>query len=675
MTTYLSDYCSYTVNDVVVSDLKIELRETDFNYASFVYPYQISTGTVITIMYGKTAEVFTGKVTQCKKLERTIDGKTRYDIEIVEPAIELENNYITTATITGLYINNNRYMCVYCRTIYFHEPLECSVCGGKVFTRDNKTLGQYVDNIIDGVKANNWYDASDYKYKSMKAPEGVNIDKIPSMGFTNCTVANALRRVINTVFNYGLWFEYKDNGNSKRIIYGKYRRDIYPNMYPTPISVSMIEKSTKHNIDGVIVYGDTNKQYAAVGSIGKNKKLVIYRYNQCNSIEELRAVAQRIWDDRREPQTRFEITFPAQYFEIHEGDRIHIYDTQSGLVYNEDGYLVKDVTITNTKIVVGIGSAKTTVFEILNDRLSTIDGSMMSFNTEEFDTGWINLSASSSPENWGNIASAEFTIKGETFFGNFILSPVCGAEQIEGASPSRVYATLADAQEYHTITPDSPMYMSAKDSFLPSWFPWTWKWVDMEATYIFDPDTTDEGAMVDWDVVWGSEELGVIMSASNGMIVDSGGTIPSSAVYSTVIHRWYVNGATNVPYSYPVFIAQCHEGTDSVTLKDIRARVAVFWESDTGSGYAPVETTAASCEIEMRVKYTDTDYTKWIPIYKTENPGLYIGKEYDMEGYIPNSQFKTGKHLIEFHMKGTGKASVRVYGRYSSFDEKTEIIL
>lgn len=655
MTTYISDYGTYTALGNIIGEVNIELRMTDLNYATFVCPTAIPVDTMLTIKYGLATDVFTGKVTQCRKLARTIDGKTRYEVELVEPAVELSNNYITTATTTGIYLKN--------------------------MNKSNpKTLGWFVQNIISSVSSNGWKDVSSYSIKQQTTPPGgtVGTDLIPSMGFSTSTVWTALNRVVCTIFNYGLWFDYKENGAVKEIIYGEYRSDI--KSFPVPISVSIIQNSNNYGVDGVIVYGETNDLYATIGNTAATKKVVAYRYNKCQSVDELKWVAQRIWESRSEPQIRYEIVFPGQYFKIREGDRLHIYDDQSGLEYSEDGYGVKDVKITQGTISVGIGAPKMTIFELLNDRLSVIDGNILHFEPINIDIGWTNVLAATTPEflndptSWGPTTDIPVVIKGETFLGGYYLTPTVGGETIEGAGYYRIYATVAHASEEVTITHPEALVISGEAVLLEDWFPWSWKWVDLEVHYIFG-EATEEDSQVDWNLVWGNDEKPQLYTVENGMIQDYGGSTSSSMVYSTVLHRWLVNSTENAPHSWPVFHVTCHDGTAFVVLKDVMVRMAIYY--DASGSYPPVESTMSSGVVQMRAVYgpeTAPATTDWITIYDTTDPSSYVGKEYDMEDYIDYTVFGTGEHTIQCRLMGTGNAAVYLEGRYTAFDEKTLVI-
>lgn len=657
MTTYLSNYGMYTVGNNVITEVDINLRSNSLNYATFMCPYYIPQGTIITIRYGMTKDVFTGKVSQCRKTNRTISGNTIYDIEIVELADELSNFYITDTTYTGIYINN---------------------LGGT----SSKTLGWYVQQILNRVGNSGWTDNSDAQFKDQTSPPGGTTgSKIPSMGFSTCTVMTALNRLIVNIFNYGLWFDYEKNGEYKRIRYGEYRSDIRE--FPTPINISMVENSVNHNVDGVIVYGESNDLCVTHGNVAHGKRTVAYRYNGCNSMDELRWVAQRIYDQRKVPQIRYEIQFPCEYFDVHEGDRIFIFDETVGLHESATGYGVKDVRIKNDSIVVGIGASTMTIFDILNDRLSIIDGNILSFQPLPIDTGWNNVFASSTSAFIGPTTEISVTIEGQTFLGDYQITPIIGGEQIEGAGFMRIYAVAAYNEPTVTITSAEAITINGSNSFLEEWFPWSFKWADIEVKYIFDPDLTAEGASIDWTMTWGNASNADLYTVDNGQVMDYGGYNTSSSQQSTLMHKWYVTEKVNAPHSYPLITATCAGTTTTATIKDVLVRVAVFY--DASGTYPPLETTMATGEIQMRIVYGPTaeqSYTDWITIYNSASADLYINKTYDGvdDLGLDYTVFGTGEHHVQYQMYGTnqegGLASASVYltGSYNAFDEKTEVV-
>jgi len=449
------------------------------------------------------------------------------------------------------------------------------------------------------------------------------------MGFSICTVLTALQRIVCNIFNYGLWFEYFDSSGRevRRIRYGEYLSDIYPTTIPS--TVSILENSIQYGIDGVIVYGETNKLYATKGNIGPQYKVAAYRYNGCQSLDELQYVANKIYEQRSILSTRYEVVFPGLYFDIHEGDRLHFYDSVIGIPKSDEGYGVKDVQITNKYIKVGLGAPKTTIFDILNDRLSIIDGNILSYDPYEFTLNWKNVMCAASTDTWGATTDFTVTISGETFMGDYLLTPIVGGEQVEGAGYKRIFAAIAHSTSDITIT-TSDTIITGKDVLNnPDFFPWTIDHAEVIVSYVFDPDETEEDAKVDWTMTWGNDTKD-LYTEDNYMITGFSGETYSSFVVSQVVHNWYLNGVESMPLSWPKLTVKCHTGTTSAVLKDLIVKLVIYYDAE--NTYAPVEVTMPNGQIRMRIKYPtsynqdEINYTDWITIYDTANKSAYIGK-------------------------------------------------
>jgi hypothetical protein len=640
----LTDYNIYTVNGKAIADVDINLRLVDLNYATFVSSIYIATGTEVTIKFQDINEVFKGKVTQCRKLARTVDNITRYDIEVVELAAELQNMYITSTTKTGIYINN---------------------------TSKEKKLGQYVSYIIDG---SGWGDSSDstYRYKDI-VEGGASDDSIPSMGFSNTTIYTALQRLIVSIFNYGLWFDYPSG--QKMVRYGPSNRTIAAGTYPAPINITMLENSNNYNVDGVVVYGADNSMVEHLGDISRDKKVVMYRYADCNSQTELRWVCRKVYDERSVPSMRYEIEFPAGYYTIHEGDVIHIYDESVGLPYNADGYGVKDVRIRNDKTTVGIGTSKLTIFDILNDRLSVIDGDFLSATPTSIDTAFGNVYANQvDPAAWGEESLAQISIGGTTFLGDLFMWPeFAGLGQSESSGYYRVYSAVGSiASLTATNTPvsiscggpyASPGYAPVLES---SWFPWSWQWVELELRFVSDANNvTDSGCS------WTCEWPGITLD-------DSGAGMYATYPYTPIIMRWHIGGLDNVPFSYPIFTFQhTGDGTEFI-MHDVVISLRVFYYPTSNPD---ISGTLTSGTVQMQIRNANNaTMMNWITIYDTTSPTTYVGKKYDLEDYISYSSVVPGTYYIAFRCKGDHPTAdyvgvgVRVTGQYASFEEDTEVI-
>ncbi len=652
MTHTLNDYKIYTVNSKVISDFVLYKRLTDLNYANFTSPVYISSGTEIVIKYLDIDEVFTGKVTQCRKVARTVNDIAQYEIEAVELAEELTNIYITDTTYTGLYINN---------------------------VKKTKTLGDFVGHIINGTE---WSDVSDYTYKSTTIVSGgASEDAIPSMGFSTCTVWTALQRLIVTIFNYGLWFEYP--AGNKALRYGEFNKEIQSGEYPTPINITMQENSTNYNIDGIVVYGADPSLYHYYGDISKGGKVVAYKYMGCNSMEELKWVAKKVYEDRSTPRIRYEIEFPAGYYKVNEGDRIHIYDTSVNLAYNKEGYGVKDVQIRDDKTIVGIGSTDLTIFDILNDRLNVIDGGILSYAPVEFESdGYINVFASQdAPEAYGEESIDTFDITGETFLGDFYLAPAFSALRQEGEGYFTIYSAVGSASNIgiELGTPAEILFGASTETVLDyypifeeSWFPWSWEWVEILVEYSFS-GINPSGVGLTWNCTW-----------PNVNVLGAECTKYSSSNQNTITHRWYVPQMESVEYSYPTITATAVTGSVILTNLDITLNV-YYNETSIVHPSASLETGDLQMKVQQRDD-TESEYydlSDWITIYDASDPDSYIGATYDMNDYISYNIVEAGEGLHKFVYKCKGDhtapevtsvgIAVKMYGTYASFNEKTVI--
>jgi len=646
MTNTLNDYKIYTYNSKVISDFVLHKRLTDLNYVTFTSPVYIESGSSITLKYLDIDDVFIGKVTQCRKIARSVTDIAQFDIEAVELAEELTNIYITDTNYTGLYINN---------------------------TSNNKRLFEYVDYILPFT----WSDISDstYKYKTIVSG-GASSDYIPSMGFSTCTVWTALQRLIVTIFNYGMWFEYP--AGKKCIRYGEYNRDVYNYDYPTPINITMQENSVDHNVDGVIVYGADNSLYKTYGNVSAGSRTVAYRYSGCNSLSELQWVARKLYDDRKEPQIRYEIEFPAGYYKINEGDRIHIYDTSIGLLESETGYGVKDVQVRDDKTIVGIGSASLTVFDILNDRLSKIDGGILSYTATPIETDYNNVAASAGTSDlYGEEVGVDFEITGDTFLGDLYLAPEFSGLRQEGEGYFTIYSAVGSMIDASIpVTADMDIIFGASGTVLDhypvlseSWFPWTWEWVEILVEYVFDR-TTPVDAGVIWSCDW-----------PNINILGADCTKYSSSNQTTITHRWFVPQMEAVEYSYPTINVAATN--DDVLLSSINITMNIYYnESEV---YHP-STTLETGDAQMKMQYLDEDTSTyvdmctWFTIYDAADPDTYIGATYDMANYIAYSAVEPGTHRFVYRCKGQHPEAtidgiaIKMNGSYASFDEKTRIV-
>jgi len=102
-----------------------------------------------------------------------------------------------------------------------------------------------------------------------------------------------------------------------------------------------------------------------------------------------------------------------------------------------------------------------------------------------------------STDTWGATTDFTVTISGETFMGDYLLTPIVGGEQVEGAGYKRIFAAIAHSTSDITIT-TSDTIITGKDVLNnPDFFPWTIDHAEVIVSYVFDPDETEEDAKVD----------------------------------------------------------------------------------------------------------------------------------------------------------------------------------
>jgi hypothetical protein len=631
--TVLANYRIWTANSYQVKDVDIKLNLIGLNYATFTCPVRIEAPNAVTITY-ENQDVFSGTVSQCKRLNRTIDGITVYDIEAVEYAAELQTKYVTTASTTGLYIRNDQ--------------------------TEKKTLGYLIGLILSSGGATDWVDVSD---ASTKALTQVTYDDgdvdIPSFGFSTCTVYNALKRIIVDIFGLGLWFEYTDG--QKRLRYGE--NNSTATGFPIPTSIKVTEKAVNGNIDGIVVYGQDKSIYVTMGNMAG--KVMAFRYATATSTSELNGIAARVFADKNQVSYRYEIEFPAGWYNVREGDLITIGDSSIGL--NTEAHGVKDVRFTMTKTTVSIGAAAVTIFDIMAEKLAIVDNDILYFTQYDIDTGLFTVNpASGGAGEWGTTVTVGgedggFFVEGKTLMDNITIYPYF--EDADSGAGTTVFS-IGAATSSVTVgaTAATLSYAGVLD---PDWFPWDWQWVTIEARYSMS-SVNASGSIIAWDLNWPGVNL-----TEDGTDYQT-----LSTVRGTSIHRWYIGqtyGAElnvgGVETNYPVF-TMTHEGSGtSVTILDLV--VNIIWHYDVGGGSGSL-TSAPTAELQV----VDADGTAckindeygWTVIFDSANPSAYTSASYDVD-----TNGATGAHYFKVRMKNDAAVNCQITGSYIAFDEQTTI--
>lgn len=351
----MSFYIKIDTVSYPAADPSITKRLEGANSAKFTTIKNISIGTNV-IIYNGSTEVFRGRV---RSSRRTSQGL--YQIELGEEAINLK--------------------------LYRFES-----GGSGVVTIDNtggaRTLSSYISIILAGT---GWSDGTG----SSRTTNPITGDPLPSIRFYNSTVAKALDKMISLICGYKMWF---DNIN-KEVKYGDYNTDRSSTPLNT-IDVRPVFSDINHNVDRVIVIGkteDVSGEAIKAGAAAPYKTLM-YQYTDCGDSTEARSIAHQILTDRGVLMERFECDILPGNYVYEEGDMVRIADERTN-TYGTYG--IKDISISEEKTTLGLGSSEITIFDLLGDKLTEISGS--SFNGVE--SNW-----NGGEQNIGTSTPARFNI-------------------------------------------------------------------------------------------------------------------------------------------------------------------------------------------------------------------------------------------------------------------------
>lgn len=351
----MSFYIKIDTVSYPAADPSITKRLEGANSAKFTTIKNISIGTNV-IIYNGSTEVFRGRV---RSSRRTSQGL--YQIELGEEAINLK--------------------------LYRFES-----GGSGVVTIDNtggaRTLSSYISIILAGT---GWSDGTG----SSRTTNPITGDPLPSIRFYNSTVAKALDKMISLICGYKMWF---DNIN-KEVKYGDYNTDRSSTPLNT-IDVRPVFSDINHNVDRVIVIGkteDVSGEAIKAGAAAPYKTLM-YQYTDCGDSTEARSIAHQILTDRGVLMERFECDILPGNYVYEEGDMVRIADVRTN-TYGTYG--IKDISISEEKTTLGLGSSEITIFDLLGDKLTEISGS--SFNGVE--SNW-----NGGEQNIGTSTPARFNI-------------------------------------------------------------------------------------------------------------------------------------------------------------------------------------------------------------------------------------------------------------------------
>lgn len=645
--TTISDFNTWTATwsygtGILIDEVTVKLNLNDLNYATFISPIQINVNDMVSVYYNETL-VFYGKVSQCKKLTRTVDTTARFDIELVEFAEELKYKYMIDDTYSARYITNSK--------------------------SKRRVLGEYVSEILHGT---GYIDISeeDY-YGAFIVTGGESEDYIPPAGFSVCTVYSALNRIVCKIFGFGIWFEYDARTGEKRIRYGEVNKTA--SGYPVPTNITLHQKAIDYNVDGIVVYNDDNSLSVSRGNITGDRVLA-YRYSKCQNLDELKWIAQRIFEDRENISYRYEIEFPAGWYNIHEGDEIRIGDSLTGLEVTRHG--VKDVTFKQEKTIVGIGSNAVTVFDIYSDRLRIIDGDILAYDPKDFDTGYVTVVSGTA--DYGAAASVDFMLGGTVFLGELIV----GREIIDGDSDRGYTVFSIGATDSEVTIGSTPVTISFAEAMDEDWFPWDWHYAEIVVQYIFDSNN-EAGSEVEWNCIWTEDgETESLPLVSDGIDYQT-----ASSIRRTITHKWFISQQTGVRFGYPLLTLTNTGTSSSFNLQDVAVNLVIHY-TVTGEDVLS-EDVIVEAKLDDYDWFTIWDYNEIAGATQGEID-LYCAATYDLAEMfdLEDDNFKIGiissddtdqekankRHTISFRSMGTGDVKCRLLGSYLAFNEKTEII-
>ena len=594
------------VNGTLI-EVEITRRLNEISTAVCIAKEYVPTNALAILYYMGVKEVFRGYVTYCKKLDTGPAVGSKYELEIEAVEGELRYKYIERGDKSALFVVNTK----------------------KVVNDEPKVLGFFIQHILYN---SGWSDASPSMVTTNQDGE-----RLPSMGFSSCTVYNALNRMICQEMGWGIWYD----SVNKRISYGEYRKHWSPMEYPCPSDVRATEQVRNYDIDRVIVYNDDKSLKAQIGT---GSRTICYRYSQCSTQEELDSVASRIWKERSDVSARYEIDFSPDFTDVREGDVVNIWcgainmPLKNNIGEVPDGYGVKDVKNTPDKVVVGVGATNVTIFDILNDRLSVIDGEACIPEIVEYPLEWKNVEAGELEGQYGVQTDIEFEVTDGNIFGGVNIMPIMGPYgTTDDGLRQRVYVKSGVTEEL-TIASGAGTSITVlmEDDVLPTDFDWG----EVLVQYTFDETSVDAVAAV--TVEWGSAE-----------VVDDQSDFDVRNRRTTVFQKFYI-GETRSWTADDITVMIENVGGGTLKLNDVIVKGALFY-------YTQIVT---EDESEEEIDYPTTmelkiDDDEWVEIN-------------DQEQITYEKILDVGKHIVS--VRSIDEGAVQLTLSYARFNEPTEII-
>lgn len=605
-------------------DLDIQKHFNQIDVAVITTTIYIETNSQARIMYMGSKLMFFGNVTYCKKLDSGPSTGSKYEIEIEELAGMLKYQYIKRNGKNAIYISN---------------------VGDELAPPNSKsgpkTIAFYVEQVLyDSV----WTDTT--KSTVTKNQDG---EKLPSMGFSSCTIANALDRIICQEMGWGIWYDDVNN----RISYGEFREAIGPDVYPCPSDIRATEQTRNYDIRNVIVYNDDKSMMATAGEGSIAGKTICYRYSQCNNKEELNAVASRIYKDRKNISSRYEIDFEPGYSSIHVGDVINIWCGAINMAERIDngegippGYGVKDIRYTLEKTTVGVGAANVTIFDILNDRLSVIDGDACVPDVVEGNTGWQEVMGGDVEGEVGEPIDIEFTLDAVQIWGGLRIFPEMGPlGMTDDGLKQYIYTKVLCPSDAISLPPNTGT--SLEIDFDMDFIPNAFSWGEIFIQYTFDESSKDSIAA--WDVEVGDLE-----------IVDDQSDVEITNRTTTVIQKFYIPETPNWTPVNPLIMIQ-NVGSANMKLNDVSIKFSIWYydypkhHKEVTEG-VPEDEPSDDYPTEMELKIDDGE---WMAIKDCVE--VYYSK-------------LLGETKHKFSIRSVDDGSIKLTYSFTKFNEPTAII-
>lgn len=555
-----------------IIDVEIRNSTNDFNTAYFQTDRYISPSTRVTIKWMESVDVFVGNVITCKKLDTGPLQSSKYDIECEEVAAALQYKYVTQNGKRSVHIKN-----------YDEEQYQ-------------RTVGNYISYLLptDGYR-----DESEIAFKGAKTVPSTG-ERLPDMSFSNITIASAVDKVIIDYMGYGVWYEWNQLSSEVRLRYGYYNHNIGQTWNP-PVDTRITQRGKYYGVDGIIVYGDTNKIVGTAGNLDGN--IICFRYSGCNNKAEAMSVADQIFKIRQNINTRYEVDFEVDKISLafREGDMIDITDPRINMVSPvsenpniPNGFMVYDIDINLTTVTLGLGASLDNIWDRLKSRLSIIDGDAAGAEGYTIEFDWALVDGGSGV--LGEWSSIPFGIEGETYLGDLDL--VCEfAEYGSNSYGTPITGDNVQLTEYATWDNKYVGTLAPSEYItFESWYyalPKIIKWGEIDVSYVFDSGSL-VGGKATVEVEWG-----------NGVIIGDASDVPVTNINSTVTHRWYIQENWNWGPSAKLMWKITNTGTANIKLKDVLTKAAVFYYISAGSSESGGGTEPIPEEIQVKVVLND----------------------------------------------------------------------